>query len=206
MNIIILGPPGAGKGTQARLLSEKYNIPHLSIGAILRNEFEKKTPLGIEGEKYWGEKGINVPTRISFRLLEKYLRNKKGFILDNFPRTEENLEYLRNSGIKIDYVFHLIISDNEIIKRLKKRAVIDKRIDETEDLIKKRINIGYKKEIEQILKYFRDLGILCEINGEISVNDVNNQMKSVIASLSLSKAKQSKNKIAASPASPESSQ
>lgn len=175
MNIIILGPPGAGKGTQARLLSEKYNIPHLSIGAILRNEFEKKTPLGIEAEKYWGEKGINVPTRISFPLLENHLKNVKGFVLDNFPRTRENLEYLKKSKIKIDFVFHIKISDDEVIKRLKKRAVLG-RIDETDELIRKRLNYGYKKDIEQILKFFKKMGILYEINGNESVHKVNKQI------------------------------
>lgn len=182
MIIIFIGPPGAGKGTQTELLSKKYRLPHFSIGQILREEYEKGTKEGITAWEYWGKRGINVPSRISFKFVKRYLDDKSDFILDNFPRTIENLEslkkYLKKRELTIDFVFHLSIDKNEMINRLLKRARIDqkrngrKRPDETRHLINKRLVIGYKKEIEEIIKYFKSRKVLYFINGAKDVRDV----------------------------------
>lgn len=171
MIIIFLGPPEAGKGTQANLLAEKLGLPHFSIGQLLREEWAKGTKIGKEGETYWGEKGINVPTRISFPLLKKYLQEaKRGFILDNFPRTSENLKFLQDflqkTGLKIDFVFHLYISQKEGEKRRKFRAKYSERIDETTALLSKRRGYGYVKDIATIKNYFTKLNVWYEIDGE----------------------------------------
>lgn len=190
MNIIFLGPPGAGKGTQARLLSEKLNIPHLSIGQLLREEYEKGTKEGITGERYWGERGINVPSSISFSILKKYLNNPGGFILDNFPRTRSNLnalkKYLKENNKKIDFVFHLRVDRDESYIRLIKRGNSDqkklgrKRLDEKEELIKTRWDKGYQKDIKPILAYYRQCGILNDINGQTGIKAVFSRVMEII--------------------------
>ncbi|MBI3384929.1 nucleoside monophosphate kinase [Candidatus Gottesmanbacteria bacterium] len=191
MIIIFIGPPGAGKGTQAKLLSQKYHLPHFSIGKILREEFEKGTKEGIAAWEYWGKKGINVPSRISFALLKKYFRaNKSNFILDNFPRTRANLvdlkRYFKKRNLTVDFVFHLGMRENEGMTRLLKRAKFDqnqtgkKRLDETKPLIKKRFTIGYKKEIGGIIKYFKNQKVLYFINGAKDIRDVNQNIINII--------------------------
>ncbi len=182
MIIILIGPPGAGKGTQAKLLSQKYHLPHFSIGKILREEIEKGTKEVMTAWGYWGKRGINVPSRISFALLKKYLAKKSDFILDNFPRTRENLvdlkRYFKKRDLIVDFVFHLGIDENEGVTRLLKRARIDqkktgkKRLDETRSLIKKRLTIGYKKEIGEIIKYFNNQKVLFFLNGAKDRQDV----------------------------------
>ncbi len=190
MKIIFLGPPGAGKGTQAQILSRKFKIPHLSIGQLLRLEYEKKTKDGLRGEKYWGERGINVPTVISFAILKKYLHKPNGFILDNFPRTISNLnaltQYLSKNKMKIDFVFHLKVDKNESCARLRKRGQEDekklgfKRIDEKEALIKIRWQEGYLKDISLILSYFKNAGVLHNLDGKKSIEKVNKNIIDII--------------------------
>lgn len=182
MIIILIGPPGAGKGTQTELLSQKFHLAHFSIGKILREEYEKGTKEGLKAWKYWGKKGINVPSGISFKLLKKNLEKKPDFILDNFPRTADNLndlkKYLTKRKLKIDFVFHLNINKNEGVTRLLKRAISDKkskgkeRLDETKPLIRKRFVFGYKKEIDKIIRYFKKQDNLHFINGEQNVKKV----------------------------------
>lgn len=185
MILVFLGPPEAGKGTQAKLLAKRLGLPHFSIGQLLRDQWQKKTKLGVEGEKYWGEKGINVPSRISFGILEKYLnRAKKGFILDNFPRTEENLRYFKKylaaKKVKVDHVFHLRISQNEGQRRLVNRAKVEKRLDETPGLLQKRLALGYNKDIKQIKTYFSQLGVWREILGENKPGQVQKEIINIV--------------------------
>lgn len=190
MIVIFLGPPGSGKGTQSALLSSKLGLKHLSIGQLLREEYEKKTALGLEGEKYWGQKGINVPTRISFPLFEKHLSVKTGVVLDNFPRTKENLSvltsFLKKNSLQVDFVFHLNVDKNESYERLLKRAKSDRkkfggqRKDETEELIRVRQSVGYEKEIEPIISFYREQRVLYEIEGRGSVRDIHEQIVKIL--------------------------
>lgn len=190
MIVIFLGPPGSGKGTQSALLASKFGLKHLSVGQLLREEYGKKTPLGLEGEKYWGQKGINVPTRISFPLLEKNLSDKTGIVLDNFPRTKENLSvltnFLKKNSLRADFVFHLNVDKKESYERLLKRAKSDrkkfgaKRKDETEELIRVRQNVGYEKEIEPIISFYREQKALYEIDGRGSIRDIHEQIVKIL--------------------------
>lgn len=190
MIIIFLGQPGSGKGTQAKLLGDYLKISSYSMGQLLREEYDKKTKEGILAEKYWGEKGINVPTNISFPILKNYLDKKNNFILDNFPRTPANLEYfkkyLAKRKLAVNYVFHLSISKKEAVKRLLKRAVIDekkfgkKRLDETEELIRVRYEKGYETEIPAVLQYYRRQKILFEFDGSEKIKDIHKKIIRVI--------------------------
>lgn len=190
MIIILLGSPGSGKGTQAELLTKKYHFAHFSIGKLLREEYEKKSKPGIRGEKYWGEKGINVPSDISFKILTKNINKKTSFILDNFPRTMENLEYLtrylKRRRLRIDYVFHLILGKTAGLKRLVKRAKEDqltkgkKRPDETKKLMQVRFNKGYKEDVNKILSFYQKKGLLYNINADDTVNNIHKKIIDVI--------------------------
>lgn len=127
MRIILLGPPGSGKGTQAKLLSKRYGIPHIAMGDILREEVAKKTPLGEKVEVYMS-KGELVPDEVAIEVLKKRLREadcSNGFILDGFPRTLNQAkaldDMLSGLNLKIDAVIYIEVPDGEIIKRLSLR-------------------------------------------------------------------------------------
>ena len=129
MNIILLGPPGAGKGTQAKFISEKYSIPHISTGDIFRKNIKEKTPLGINAKEYI-DKGELVPDSITISIVEERIKEKdckNGFLLDGFPRTVYQAEaldaVLEKMGSKIDYVINIASSEKEIIERLTGRRV-----------------------------------------------------------------------------------
>lgn len=129
MRLILFGPPGVGKGTQAQILSQMFNIPHISTGDILRDAVNNKTELGLKAKLYM-DKGELVPDDVMIGIIKEVLsseRCKNGFILDGFPRTirqAEALEQIFNElNIRLDYVISLEVDDDEIIKRLTNRRV-----------------------------------------------------------------------------------
>lgn len=182
MNIILLGAPGAGKGTQGQLLSRFLKIPWISIGELFRREIAKKTPLGIEIQKYV-DKGQNVPADLALKVLDGCFKNcSNGFILDNYPRNIDQLNafkaYIKEQGLKFHKVIHLVVSEDASVRRLLKRAELDRkqkgkaRNDETLDIIRIRIEQGYKKDIEPIKEYFERLRVLANVNGEDTIENV----------------------------------
>ncbi|KAJ52245.1 adenylate kinase [Clostridium tetanomorphum] len=129
MKIILLGPPGAGKGTQAKLISEKYSIPHISTGDIFRKNISEKTPLGIKAKSYM-DKGQLVPDELTIEIVNDRLKNddcKKGFLLDGFPRTVKQAEaldkFLNNEGTKIDNALLIEVPQDFILERMTGRRV-----------------------------------------------------------------------------------
>lgn len=190
MNIILIGAPGAGKGTQGQLLSNYLKIPWISIGEIFRQEIASNTSEGQKIQEYI-DGGLNAPGDLTISILDKHLRSHtNGFILDNYPRSIDQLnffkKYVKESGLKIDKAVHLIAREGILIKRLLKRAELDKtknrqvRRDETPELIRTRINKGYKKDIEPIRMYFKKLGVLNEINGEDTIKNVHKEIVKII--------------------------
>ncbi len=175
MNIVFIGPPLAGKGTQAKLLSIKLRIPVFSIGALLR-EYAK------DDYKQYAMKGQNLPVVLKFNLLKEKLDNaKNGFILENFPAAEDDLmvfiDYLNKHKLTIDKAFNITISEEETKKRMKQRG----RIDDDTDIVKNRMAFQ-GKDRKIVLDYFSKMGVLVTINGEGSVEEIH---KRVIDSLSL---------------------
>ena len=176
MIIIFLGPPGAGKGTQAQILGHKLGLPVISVGQLLREVYQKQTPEGIAAWEGYVRHGLNVPLDLKFKILaEKMDQAKNGFILDNFPRMQEDLEalrrYLQEEEKMVDRVFHLLISDKIAISRIMERgekgkSVSSVRGDDNLEILKTRIEEGYRKNLPVILDYFRRLKVLEEINGE----------------------------------------
>lgn len=127
MNLIILGAPGAGKGTQAKAISKNFDIPHISTGDILRNEIKKESELGKKAVRFV-ESGKLVPDEMIIKMIKKILgnsRTKNGFILDGFPRDLKQAKMLSSVleqlGVKLDKVINLVVDKDEVIERLKKR-------------------------------------------------------------------------------------
>ena len=129
MNLILLGPPGCGKGTQAKMLIDAYHIPQISTGDILREAVKRGSPLGLEAKSHM-DQGSLVPDSLVIKIIEERLREadcKRGFILDGFPRTTAQAEALEatlsNLGLRLEHVFSIEVGDEELIKRLTGRRI-----------------------------------------------------------------------------------
>ena len=166
MNILIMGPAGSGKSTQADLLAKELNVPHLNAGDVLYfASLEEANEAVLIREAM--EKGELVDSAITLRLLERYFQDpahRKGVVADGFPRTLHEAQELK---IPVDKVFHITVSDEEIKKRLEARA----RFDDTPEAIETRLQI-YHEETEPVLEHYRSLGILEEIDGERSIEEI----------------------------------
>ncbi len=197
MKLMIIGPQGSGKGTQAKLLEKKYGIPHIATGDLLREAVKDGTELGLKIKDIL-ERGELVPDEIVISLIKEELkRNKDGFILDGFPRTLEQAKAL-DKITKLDKVIDIIVSDKESIKRIsgrrscpkcglvfhvitnkpKKAGVCDdcgsgliQRDDDKEEVIKKRLKI-YHEETSLLEDFYRNEEILEEVNGEQPIKKV----------------------------------
>ena len=174
MNCIIIGPQGSGKSTQAELLSQKMNLPHLQTGSLYRRIKQRQTVLG-RRIKLFLDKGQLVPDKDHNQILAKEVVKSKyrsGFVLDGSPRT---LSQAKTQPFVVDKVFYLRVGDKKSIKRLLKR----KRIDDTPALIAERLRL-YHQETEPVLEYYRQKGILVEIDGEQSIEAIHQEMMKII--------------------------
>lgn len=164
MNILIVGPPGSGKSTQAELLSERLGVPHLSAGDIFHYVSEEKGSRGKKIKNIMKSGGL-VNDREALRLIDEQLKGaqyREGFIIDGSPRS---LWQAQNFKHLFDKVIYLRVTDAENINRLSKRGRQDT---DSPEIIKKRL-VVYHQETEPMLAYYRQLGILEEVNGERSV-------------------------------------
>lgn len=152
INIILIGPPGSGKGTQAKKISEKYHLKHLSTGDILRNEVKNQTPLGIQAKAIM-DKGELVSDEIVIGMIKNFIENTKdtnGFLYDGFPRTVAQAEALNKMLMEqnntVNAILFMNAPDNIFIERLQKRAQIEGRSDDADiNVIKKRLTEYYEK-------------------------------------------------------------
>ena len=157
MRVVLLGPPGAGKGTQAEKLSEKLGIPQISTGDLFRKNIGDGTPLGLEAKRYL-DAGDLVPAELTNRLVEDRIDQPdaaNGFILDGYPRSVEQAkaldDMLKARNTKIDAVLEFKVSEDELFTRLKARG----RADDTEDVIRNRMQV-YRDETYPLLEYYKD--------------------------------------------------
>jgi adenylate kinase len=155
VRIVLLGPPGAGKGTQAVQLAEKLGVPQISTGDLFRHNISTGTPLGLEAKKYL-DAGDLVPATLTNALVDDRLDNEDaaaGFILDGFPRSVEQAEALHDMlerrNLKLDAVVEFRVSEDELLQRLKERG----RADDTEDVILNRMKV-YRDETAPLLDYY----------------------------------------------------
>ncbi len=185
MNIILFGPPGAGKGTQAEMIIENFHIPHLSTGNIFRAAIKSETALGLKVKAILAA-GKLVDDQLTVDLVAEELtfsRYNSGAIFDGFPRTVYQAEaldkLLADKGSKIDYVISLEVPDEELIKRVLSRG--QGRADDTEEGINKRLEV-YNNETAPVLAYFKEKGLVHEIDGVGDMNQIFNRIISVIES------------------------
>ncbi|UCH82134.1 MAG: adenylate kinase [Nitrospiraceae bacterium] len=212
MRLVLLGAPGAGKGTQAKKLIEKYRIPQISTGDILRKAVADGTPLGKEAKSYMDSGGL-VPDSVVIGLVKERLAQddcKTGYILDGFPRTTPQAEELDNvlSGMNspLDVALSVDVDKDDLMKRLtgrrtcrgcqqmynihfsapKKDGVCDKcggelyqRDDDQEDTIRNRLDV-YEKSTAPLIDYYESKGILKSVKGKGSIDDIFNQIVSIL--------------------------
>ncbi|MFV8166335.1 adenylate kinase [Mycobacterium sp. 134] len=157
MRVVLLGPPGAGKGTQAEKLSEKLGIPQISTGDLFRKNIGDGTPLGLEAKRYL-DAGDLVPAELTNRLVEDRIDQADaadGFILDGYPRSVEQAGALKDMlaarNTQLDAVVEFQVSEDELLTRLKGRG----RADDTDEVIRNRMKV-YRDETEPLLEYYRD--------------------------------------------------
>jgi adenylate kinase len=155
VRVVLLGPPGAGKGTQALKLSEKLGIPQISTGDLFRKNISEGTPLGVEAKRYL-DAGDLVPSELTNKLVEDRIQEDDaaaGFILDGYPRSVEQAraldEMLKNHNTKLNAVLEFSVSEEELLARLKARG----RADDTEEVIHNRMQV-YRDETEPLLEYY----------------------------------------------------
>lgn len=191
MNIILLGPPGAGKGTQADLLEQEFKLAHISTGDMLRNEMAEGTPLGLK-VKSIVESGQFVSDEVMIDLIKSRTLMAdcaQGFILDGFPRTESQAEaldvMLQERGVKIDAVILIEVDAEQIVARLASRRAPDgsRRADDEPETVRRRIQV-YKDQTAPILPYYENAGRLRRVDGMQSLEAVH---ASIVAALGLDK-------------------
>jgi len=208
MKIAIMGPPGGGKGTQAEILSEELNIPHISTGAIIRNAIREKTPLGVTAEDYIA-KGQLVPDELVIDMVANRLGEKdceNGYILDGFPRTLPQARAMDKIGIELDCTLNLLVADEVIVDRLcgrreckacaapyhvkfnppTKEGICDKcggeliiRPDDVPETIRERLNV-YHKQTEPLVEFYKEKKLLVNVTGRDTIEETTKAVLDVL--------------------------
>ncbi|MDQ3821768.1 MAG: adenylate kinase [Actinomycetota bacterium] len=185
MNILLLGPQGSGKGTQAKRIAAEYGLAHIATGDMLREAMAAGTPLGVRVKPIY-DAGDLVPDDLMTELIRERLGEddaEDGFILDGFPRTmvqAESLDaMLKDIGRELTVVFELQIADELCIERLLKRAADEGRVDDTPDVIARRLE-RYHQETEPLIEHYRATGNLVGIHADRSINEVFAEIQSAL--------------------------
>lgn len=177
MRLLLIGPPGAGKGTQAVRVAEAYGIPAISTGDIFRANVSQGTPLGLQAKDYM-DRGAYVPDELTNALVLDRLAQSDagaGFLLDGFPRTLAQVytldECIQATDGGLDAVVQLVIETDEIVQRLLKRAEQQGRSDDTEDVIRKRLDV-YQEQTHPLVAVYADRGVLVSVDAMGEVGEV----------------------------------
>jgi adenylate kinase len=187
MRLLIMGPPGAGKGTQAVVVASALGVPHISTGDIFRANVTAGTPLGEEAQRYM-DAGEYVPDSITNAMVRDRISHddcQPGFLLDGYPRTLEQVNeldmMLEADGLRLDHVVELSVDTEEVVARLLKRAQDQGRADDTADVIRRRLEV-YFEQTAPLVAVYRERGILIEVNGMGDMPEVSERILSVLRS------------------------
>lgn len=177
VRMVLLGPPGAGKGTQAARISERLNIPAISTGDIFRKNIAEGTELGKAAKSYI-DKGEYVPNEVTNGLVRDRLHwddAVEGFLLDGYPRTLDQVEELERmlgaDGLSLDVAVEITADTEEIVKRLLKRATEQNRADDTEPVIRHRMEV-YTAQTQPLVDVYREMGLLVQVDGIGEIDEV----------------------------------
>ena len=184
MRILIMGPPGAGKGTQAKHVAQHFGIPAISTGDIFRANVSQATPLGRDAKRYL-DAGEYVPDDITNGMVRDRIDEPdaaNGFLLDGYPRTLAQVaeldEMIRPTGRDLDAVISLVVDEHEVVERLLQRGRIEGRTDDTEDVIRRRQQV-YAEQTSPLLDAYDARGLLVEVDGLGQVDEVTKRILSV---------------------------
>jgi len=180
-----MGPPGAGKGTQAKVVAERFGVPAISTGDIFRSNVSKGTDLGVKAQQYM-DAGEYVPDEITNLMVRNRIDESDavpGFLLDGYPRTLSQVEELdgmiKFTGHELDAVVVLTVDNEELVQRLLARAETDGRSDDTEDVIRRRQEV-YAEQTEPLIGVYRDRNLLIEVDGMGAVDEVTERIFSAL--------------------------
>ena len=168
MNIILLGPPGSGKGTQGKLIAERLGVSKIATGDLIRAAMRERTPLGRQARDYY-DRGLLVPDEIILGLIAEVLNSpeaKRGVVMDGFPRTIAQAEavdqLLAERGAAVDRVLVFQVPEEELVRRMHQRAREEGRSDDTPEAIRKRLAV-YREQTAPLVVYYRDRGLVTDI-------------------------------------------
>lgn len=185
----MMGPPGAGKGTQAKVVAENLLIPAISTGDIFRANVSEQTDLGREAQRYM-DAGDYVPDAVTNAMVAGRLAEedaRAGFLLDGYPRTPDQVarldEILQGLEAEVDRVVVLTVDRDEIVTRLLQRAETDGRSDDTEEVIRRRQDL-YAEQTAPLIDVYADRGLLCEVDGMGTMDEVSSRVLSALSALS----------------------
>ncbi|MBC92060.1 MAG: adenylate kinase [Rhodospirillaceae bacterium] len=192
MNIILLGPPGAGKGTQAKILQKAYGIIQLSTGDMLRSSVASGSKLGQQAKAVM-DSGNLMPDDIMTQIISQRIEQTdciNGFILDGFPRTTEQAlaleDMLESSDKVLDFVIEIVVDDEILVDRIKSRveemSQEDRRSDDNVETLRKRLGI-YHEQTAPILPFYRERGMLNQVDGMMSITEVSNKIKQIVTTV-----------------------
>lgn len=186
--MLLIGPPGSGKGTQAERISDRLGIVAISTGDIFRYNVKEQTPLGVEAKKYM-DAGDFVPDEVTNKMVRERLAEAdavNGFLLDGYPRTVAQVEYLDGvlgeKGQSLDVVLQLTADDDELVARLLNRAKETGRSDDTEDVIRHRLHL-YHTQTEAVVSQYADRGTLTKVDGIGAIDEVTDRVLAAIESV-----------------------
>ena len=186
MNIVLFGPPGAGKGTQAKLICEKYFLNHLSTGDLLRKESSKETSLGIQIKNTIND-GKLVSNETTIELIKQFIdenkNNKKGFLFDGFPRNKKQAELLDHLMVSINEkilcVILLNVNEDVLKERIMNRSTTEGRSDDNLETLSKRLHT-YSSETEPLIEYYSSQNLVRKVQGAGDISDINQGINSHI--------------------------
>ncbi len=177
MRLVLLGPPGAGKGTQATRIAARFGVPHVATGDIFRTNVRESTPLGVEAKQYM-DRGHLVPDDVVIRMVSDRLAATDceiGFLLDGFPRTVPQAialeEVLRDGDRPLDLVLRFVVDDDEVVTRLSSRRSVEGRSDDAADVVRHRLE-EYHAKTEPLEFFYVERGLLRDVEAVGAIDEV----------------------------------